>query len=101
MVSKRKVHSFAVFTVLYFTTSMSDTNISFLALCVFLPISFLIFLKLFIRPRPVKIPIMSCHVFITGGSSGVGLALARQAVVEGARVTILALDNLEEAMKSI
>jgi 3-dehydrosphinganine reductase len=42
-------------------------------------------------------------VFITGGSSGIGLALAHQAAREGARVTILArnLKNLEEAKASI
>lgn len=54
-------------------------------------------------PRPVKIPIKNRHVFITGGSSGIGLALAKQAAVEGARVSILArsVDKLEEARNSI
>ncbi|KAI3743506.1 hypothetical protein L1987_61216 [Smallanthus sonchifolius] len=81
---------------------MTDANLSFLALCV-LPIFFLIFLKLIVRPRPIKIPIKSRHVFITGGSSGIGLALARQAAAEGARVTILArdLNKLEKAKNSI
>jgi 3-dehydrosphinganine reductase len=32
------------------------------------------------------------HVFITGGSSGIGLALARQAAAAGARVSIIARD---------
>ncbi|KAI7754173.1 hypothetical protein M8C21_012591, partial [Ambrosia artemisiifolia] len=56
-----------------------------------------------VRPRVVKIPIKSRHVFITGGSSGIGLAIARQAVAEGARVTILARDvnRLEQAKASI
>ncbi|XP_076949983.1 3-dehydrosphinganine reductase TSC10A-like [Bidens hawaiensis] len=70
-----------------------------MAICFFLLILILIFLKLIVRPHPVKIPIKSRHVFITGGSSGIGLALARQAAAEGARVTILArnLKRLEEA----
>ncbi|KAC9183974.1 hypothetical protein E3N88_46219 [Mikania micrantha] len=52
------------------------------------------------RPsRPRQNPIKSRHVFITGGSSGIGLAIARQAVTEGARVTILAR-NLEKPVKS-
>lgn len=82
---------------------MEDTHLSFLALFVLIPISFLIFLKLIVRPRPITIPIKSRHVFITGGSSGIGLALARQAANEGAHVTILARNpkKLEEAKISI
>ncbi|KAI3738171.1 hypothetical protein L2E82_28191 [Cichorium intybus] len=82
---------------------MADSDLSFLALCVLLPIFFIIFLKFIVRPRPVKIPIKSRHVLITGGSSGIGLALANQAATEGARVTILArnLQKLEEAKASI
>ncbi|XP_076949984.1 3-dehydrosphinganine reductase TSC10A-like [Bidens hawaiensis] len=78
---------------------MSDTYLSLVAICVF----FLIFLKLIVRPHPVKIPIKSRHVFITGGSKGIGLELARQAAAEGARVTILArnLKILEEAKNYI
>ncbi|KAJ0817618.1 putative 3-dehydrosphinganine reductase [Helianthus annuus] len=81
---------------------MADINLSFLTLCI-LPILLLLFLKLIIRPHPVTIPIKSRHVFITGGSSGIGLALARQAAAEGARVTILARNpsKLEEAKASI
>ncbi|KAI3743505.1 hypothetical protein L1987_61215 [Smallanthus sonchifolius] len=83
---------------------MADADLLFLALCVFLlPVFLLIFLKLIVRPRLVKIPIKSCHVFITGGSSGIDLASARQAAAEGARVNILArnLEKLEEAKTSI
>ncbi|KAJ9559045.1 hypothetical protein OSB04_013659 [Centaurea solstitialis] len=82
---------------------MADLNLSFLALILLLPISLLIFLNLILRPRPTKIPIKSRHVFITGGSSGIGLALARQAAAEGARVTILArsIQKLEEAKASV
>ncbi|KAJ0736066.1 putative 3-dehydrosphinganine reductase [Helianthus annuus] len=81
---------------------MADFHLSFLALFI-LPIFFILFLKLIVRPHPIKIPIKSRHVLITGGSSGIGLALARQAAAEGARVTILARDfnKLEEAKNSI
>ncbi|OMO73697.1 Short-chain dehydrogenase/reductase SDR [Corchorus capsularis] len=60
-------------------------------------------LYLIVRPRPVIIPIKDSHVFITGGSSGIGLALAHQAAFEGARVSLLArsLKKLEEAKESI
>ncbi|CAH1442093.1 unnamed protein product [Lactuca virosa] len=82
---------------------MAVSDLSFLALCALIPIIFLFFLKLIVRPRPIKIPIKSRHVLITGGSSGIGLALANQAAAEGARVTILArnLEKLEEAKASI
>ncbi|OMO64581.1 Short-chain dehydrogenase/reductase SDR [Corchorus capsularis] len=63
----------------------------------------LLLLYFIVRPKPVTIPIKNRHVFITGGSSGIGLALAHKAVSEGARVSILArsLPKLEEAQKSI
>ncbi|XP_076884588.1 3-dehydrosphinganine reductase TSC10A-like [Bidens hawaiensis] len=74
-----------------------------LSLLTLLPIIILLFLKLIVRPGPTKIPLKSRHVFITGGSSGIGLSLARQAAAEGARVTILARDvtKLEQAKSSI
>ncbi|CAN4116504.1 unnamed protein product [Withania somnifera] len=70
----------------------------YLSLCVLL-----VFLAFIVRPRPVKIPIKNRHVFITGGSSGIGLALAQQAASEGANVSILARNTtrLEEAKDSI
>ena len=71
-----------------------------LVLLVFLPaVLLLLALSFLVRPRPVKIPIRGRHVFITGGSSGIGLALAKSAAREGARVSILArsLPKLEEA----
>ncbi|XVF16230.1 hypothetical protein REPUB_Repub10bG0013800 [Reevesia pubescens] len=63
----------------------------------------LILLYFIVRPRPVTIPIKNRHVFITGGSSGIGLALAHQAASQGARVSLLArsLNKLEEAKESI
>ncbi|KAI3677201.1 hypothetical protein L1987_86823 [Smallanthus sonchifolius] len=82
---------------------MANTDLLLLVLFISLPIFLLMFLKLIVRPRPVKIPIKSRHVFITGGSRGIGLALARQVASEGSRVTILArnLEQLEEAKTSI
>ncbi|XVF26955.1 hypothetical protein REPUB_Repub14bG0064900 [Reevesia pubescens] len=73
-----------------------------LLILVILP--FLLLLLYFIvRPRPVYVPIKNRHVFITGGSSGIGLAIAKRAASEGARVSIMArsLDKLEEAKQSI
>ncbi|XP_076947566.1 3-dehydrosphinganine reductase TSC10A-like [Bidens hawaiensis] len=84
---------------------MAFSDISLLiTLCILFPIfTLIIFLKLIVRPHSAKIPIKSRHVFITGGSSGIGLALARQAAAEGARVTILArnLEKLKEAKSYI
>ena len=55
------------------------------------------------QPRPVKVPIKGRHVLISGGSSGIGLALAHMAAKEGARVSILARNasRLEEAKESV
>ncbi|XP_071688396.1 3-dehydrosphinganine reductase TSC10A-like [Rutidosis leptorrhynchoides] len=82
---------------------MAYSKLSFLALLVLPSIILLIILKLIVRPHPIKIPIKSRRVLITGGSTGIGLALARQAAAEGAHVTILArnLENLREAKTSI
>lgn len=67
------------------------------------PLALLLFLHRIVRPKPVRIPIKDRHVLITGGSSGIGLALAHRAVKEGARVSILARSHqkLEEAKQSI
>lgn len=68
-----------------------------------LPALLLLLLSLIVRPRPVRIPLKNRHVFITGGSSGIGLALAHRAAAEGARVSILARSQakLEEAKQAI
>ncbi|KAG5562574.1 hypothetical protein RHGRI_005339 [Rhododendron griersonianum] len=78
-------------------------TLSLLSLLLLLPLSLLFLLRLILRPRPVKIPIKDRHVFITGGSSGIGLAMAHQAASQGARVSILARgrDKLEEAQREI
>ncbi|KAB2083982.1 hypothetical protein ES319_A05G303900v1 [Gossypium barbadense] len=62
----------------------------------------LLLLYFIVRPEPVTIPIKKRHVFITGGSSGIGLALAQKAVSEGARVSLLSrsLHKLEEPTAS-
>lgn len=67
------------------------------------PLLLLLILCLIVRPRPARITIKNRHVFITGGSSGIGLAIAIQAAAEGARVSILArsLKRLEVARDSI
>lgn len=86
------------------TRSMAAINSLFLLFLIpLIPLSLLAILALIVRPRPIKIPIKSRHVFITGGSSGIGLALAQRAASEGARVSILARSaaKLEEAKKSI
>ncbi|KAH1102537.1 hypothetical protein AAZX31_13G188800 [Glycine max] len=81
---------------------MGDANFAFFVLFL-LPVFLLAVLYFLVRPRPVKIPIKNRHVFITGGSSGIGLALAHRAAAEGARVSILARspDKLEEARNAI
>ncbi|THU69515.1 hypothetical protein C4D60_Mb08t15210 [Musa balbisiana] len=67
------------------------------------PVAFAAVLAFIVRPRSVRIPIKGRHVFISGGSSGIGLALARLAATEGARVSILARSavRLQEARDAI
>lgn len=79
---------------------MADAYFSFFVL---LPLLLLGLLYFLVRPRPVQIPIKNRHVFITGGSSGIGLALAHRAASEGARVSILARspEKLEEAKTAV
>ncbi|GMH08405.1 hypothetical protein Nepgr_010245 [Nepenthes gracilis] len=82
---------------------MADLSMAFLSLLILLPLTLLLLLYIIVRPRPVKIPIKNRHVFITGGSSGIGLALAHRAAGEGASVSILARNRkkLEEAKEAI
>ncbi|KAJ0093014.1 hypothetical protein Patl1_25433 [Pistacia atlantica] len=92
-------------SVTFSPISIIGMALAFLSLLLLLlfPLSLLLTLRLIVRPKPVKIPIKNRHVFITGGSSGIGLALAQRAAQEGARVSILArsLQKLEEAKQSI
>ncbi|XAR57230.1 3-dehydrosphinganine reductase [Bertholletia excelsa] len=82
---------------------MAVLCLPFLSLFILFFPALLAVLYLIVRPRPVKVPIKGSHVFITGGSSGIGLALAHRAASEGARVSILARnrDKLEEAKRQI
>ncbi|PON80150.1 Short-chain dehydrogenase/reductase [Parasponia andersonii] len=83
---------------------MADASFAYLSFLLLLPpLALLLILYVIARPRPVRVPVKNRHVFITGGSSGIGLALAHQAASEGARVSILArsLNKLEEARESI
>ncbi|KAG0474973.1 hypothetical protein HPP92_014659 [Vanilla planifolia] len=87
-------------------SSLSAMTISpyyLLLLIPVIPLSLILLLFLIARPRSTRIPIKGRHVFITGGSSGIGLSLARQAAAEGARVSILARNSkrLEEARETI
>ncbi|TYI28502.1 hypothetical protein ES332_A05G249200v1 [Gossypium tomentosum] len=68
-----------------------------------LPVLLLLLLYFIVRPRPINIPIKNRHVFITGGSMGIGLAIAKQAASEGARISLLArsVDQLQKAKESI
>ncbi|KAL8524725.1 hypothetical protein ACS0TY_014366 [Phlomoides rotata] len=81
---------------------MAEVYLSFFSL-LFIPLSLLLLLFFIVRPKPVWIPIKNRHVFITGGSSGIGLALAHLCAQHGADVTLLARNvaKLEEAQQSI
>lgn len=82
---------------------MAALSLLSLVALLLLPGLLLLLLSLIVRPRPVRIPLKNRHVFITGGSSGIGLALAHRAAAEGARVSILARSQakLEEAKQAI
>ncbi|KAL3812674.1 hypothetical protein ACJIZ3_013942 [Penstemon smallii] len=81
---------------------MAGVYFSFFSL-ILIPLSLLLILYIIVRPKPSRIPIKNRHVFITGGSSGIGLALANLCAHHGADVTLLARDvkKLEEAKQSI
>lgn len=82
---------------------MAALSLLSLVALLLLPGLLLLLLSLIVRPRPVRIPLKNRHVFITGGSSGIGLALAHRAAAEGARVSILARSQakLAEAKQAI
>lgn len=61
-------------------------------------------IAILVRRGRVRVPVKGRHVFVTGGSSGIGLAIAKRAAAEGAaKVSILArsLRKLEEAQQEI
>ncbi|XP_020526878.1 3-dehydrosphinganine reductase TSC10A isoform X4 [Amborella trichopoda] len=79
---------------------MASSFFLLLMLLVVAPLALLLFLRLIARPRLTKVPIKGRHVLISGGSSGIGLAMAELAAMEGAScVSILARDprKLEDA----
>ncbi|XP_075473614.1 3-dehydrosphinganine reductase TSC10A-like [Primulina tabacum] len=82
---------------------MAEVYFSFFSFFLIIPICLLLILYFICRPNPVRVPIKNRHVLITGGSSGIGLALAHHCTQEGAEVTLLArsVSKLEEAKQSI
>ncbi|XP_042054912.1 3-dehydrosphinganine reductase TSC10A-like [Salvia splendens] len=82
---------------------MAEVYFSFFTLLLLIPLSILLILYLIVRPKAVRVPIKNRHVFITGGSSGIGLALAHLCALSGADVSLLARNpsRLEDAQKSI
>ncbi|XP_042399883.1 3-dehydrosphinganine reductase TSC10A-like [Zingiber officinale] len=80
------------------------SSFSFLLLLFVFPFAALLLaLAVLVRPRPARIPLKGRHLLVSGGSSGIGLAIARRAAAEGARVSILARDRsrLDEARETI
>ena len=65
-------------------------------------VAFVILLLIFLW-RPPRFQLKGAHILITGGSSGIGKALAIKAAQMGARVTLLARDvkKLEDAKSEI
>jgi 3-dehydrosphinganine reductase len=53
----------------------------------------LLFVIWFFSEKPPSIIIKDSHAIITGGSSGIGLALAKELALKGAHVTIIARDQ--------
>lgn len=69
------------------------------ALTLAVPVSLLVLHRLWSLYRVRRVSLRHKHFFVTGGSSGIGRALATQVVRRGANVTLLARDRtrLEEA----
>jgi 3-dehydrosphinganine reductase len=67
------------------------------------PVGLLAALDFLARPRGSRVRLTDRHVLITGGSSGIGLAMATAAAREGARVSILARNaaRFEDARAAI
>ena len=56
-----------------------------------------------VSPRPSKLKLAGAHVFITGGSSGIGLEVAKECARKGAFITLVArnLQKLDEAKQEV
>ncbi|KAL7061026.1 hypothetical protein AAHC03_09752 [Spirometra sp. Aus1] len=83
-----------------------DSSVSkgvFSPVCAFLTVTVISYLVWRWFNRPHCVDIHNKHVLITGGSSGIGLALAREAVKRGAYVTIVARSTtrLNEAKQEL
>jgi 3-dehydrosphinganine reductase len=67
------------------------------------PVGLLAALAFLARPRGARVLLTVRHMLVTGGSSGIGLAMATAAAREGARVSILARNaaRFEDARAAI
>ena len=74
-------------------------SLSLMIIIIIVVIIVLFLLSLLFRSKQVKYN----HVVISGGSSGIGLSLAKELVKKGSKVTLLArnLDKLKEAQKIV
>ncbi|KRX99594.1 3-ketodihydrosphingosine reductase [Trichinella pseudospiralis] len=69
---------------------MMSWTLILMVICILFTLSLFVLCWIF-KDQPPKIhSLRGWHVFITGGTKGIGLALAREAVRQGAHVTVLA-----------
>lgn len=66
-------------------------------------VGILVLISIVWRRKPFIPSVRGKHVFLTGASSGIGLAVAKEMLQEGAFITLLARnrDKLEKAAKSL
>ena len=75
------------------TSTVTPPAITYAATCFTLFVLFLFVLKLVGRSRQLaSFTLTGKHIVITGGSSGIGKAIAAQVLKEGASVTLVARD---------
>lgn len=62
-----------------------------------------VFLLVFRWKKPFMSNLRGRHIFLTGASSGIGLAIAKQALVDGAYLTLVArsAEKMEKVFKSL
>ena len=86
------------------TSTVTPPAITYAATCFTLFVLFLFVLKLVGRSRQLaSFTLTGKHIVITGGSSGIGKAIAAQVLKEGASVTLVARDiaKLERARSEL